>query len=269
MASYEMKKKKGNLPLFLLVFFFAGGYLFFFSSTVWMPASSSATLLTPLAEDTQWEDRTFQIVRWDYCEKTGTMEVELDVQNNAYDGIDKYLYSAKDRKNSDLTVETVIQEPDWIVLQIKKIKKNFGEMSLRIDMPAEKKEADTLHLYTNMNDVTRVDTLKTKDRAGYQRGRFEIQIENYQKTIAGKEKQILSLGKEKEQMQEEINRLQKKTAYQTEEQKEETDTQIKDIQGNIATKEEEIQKLQTESEELKERIVLANKQIEEIQKDMN
>lgn len=263
-GSYELKKKKGSAIFFFTISLFIGGYMFFFSSTLWMPAGSAASLLTPIGEDTSWEERTFQIIRWDYCEKTRVMEVEMDVHNNSYDGINTYAYSAVDRNSDKLTVEKIIEEPDWIILQIKGISERFSEMSLRVGMDREGSEADMLKLYTNVNAVNKVESITKQDRNGYRTLRFETQMAAYEKEIDKKEKQISQLTKQMEQMQGEIERLQSDLDYQTEEQKEETDTQIKEIEGNKTSSSEEIEKLQQEIRELTDRISLIKKQMAEV-----
>lgn len=58
MRSYELKKKKGNLGLFLAAFFFISGYIFFLSSEMWMPSRLSASLQTPLRKAIDWGTHT-------------------------------------------------------------------------------------------------------------------------------------------------------------------------------------------------------------------
>lgn len=264
-TSYEIKKKKGSIVFFLIIFLFIGGYMFFFSSTLWMPTGSAASLLTPLGENTSWADRTFQIIRWDYCEDTGIMEIEMDVHNNSYDGINNYNYSALDRNNDKLEVDRIIEEPDWIILQIKGVSAKFREVSLRVEMKSEDSNTDMLKLYTNVNAVNKVTSITKQDRSGYRRNRFETQIANYERGINKKENQISRLKSQISQMQGDIERLQSGMDYQTEKQKEETDDQIKEIEGNKTSNLGEIEKLQQEIRELTERINLTKKQMAEEQ----
>lgn len=262
MGKYEFKKKKGNFMFLLILFLIAGGYAFFFTSTSWMPSGAAATLLTPLGEEQTWEERTFQIIRWEYSEVQQMMEIEMDIANQSFDGVNTYEYSAVDRTGDDLSVTAVIEEPDWAILQIQGISPSFGEISLRVAIPG-KDELNPLRLYTNVNDVKKVEKLTKKDRTGYRRGRFEQQIETYQKEIQKKEKRIQTLTLQNEQMQLEINRLQGDTAYQTEEQKEETESRVNEIAGNQTSNQEEMEKLQAQIKELQDRIQLIEKQIAE------
>lgn len=259
MNSYLFKKKKGNFPLFFVVFFFVGGYLFFFSSNYWMPANLSAKLQTELRENITWGERTLQIRRWDYCEADEVMEVELDVANNSYDGKNHYIYTAVSRSNNNLTVETMIEDSDWIVLRIAGVNKDFGEVSLRLDK--DKKETDTLRLYTNVNVVNRVQSLTKRDRTGYMVLRMETDKVAYEKENTSLEKQIRELSEKNARMQEEIEHLHSKTSYQTEEQKQETDDRIKEIQLSMTENQDSILSLTEKIEENKKRIALLEKQI--------
>lgn len=256
--------RQGGLVFYLIIFFFAGGYLVFFSSSTWMPASLSASLQTVPGEDMEWAGRTFRIARWDYCEEMEMMEVELDVRNDTFDGTDHYIFHAAARSGGSLAVETVIGEPDWIILQIKEVPGNFGELSLRVDLPQGTEETGTLKLYTNVNDVNRVASIEKKDREGYRRGRAMLQIEDYKKQIGEKQDRMAALAKQSGQMQEEIERLQEDTGYLTEEQKQETGSRILEIEKNIKGNTEETEKLRQEAGELEERIRLAEKQIQDM-----
>lgn len=263
---YERKKRSGNRLFFFLVFFFTGGYLFFFSSMAWMPKSVAANLVTPLGEDTQWKNRTFRVIRWDYEESSGKMEVELDVSNDSYDGKNQYSYAAVDRAADKLKVETVMEKPDWIILQILGVDDDFGEMSLRIGMKGNDAEEEALRLYTNTHDVNRVSSLVKKDEIGYRSQRLQMDIENNQQVISKLESGIQKLQKESEEMQKEITRLKESIEYQTLEQQEDTLSRVNEIQGNCTANSDEIAKKQQEIEERKTRISLLEKEICELRK---
>lgn len=259
-------RKKGSLAFYLVLFFFAGGYLLFFSSSMWMPASLSASLQTTLGDEMEWNGRFFRIVRWDYCEDLEMMEVEMDVRNDSFDGINKYEFHAVARNGGSPVVETVIGEPDWIILQIKDVSGDFGELSLRVNLPKGTEE-EMLKLYTNVNDVNRVSSIEKKDKKGYQCGRVMLQMEGYHKKIREKQARIKDLENQDRQMQEEIGRLQEDTGYLTEEQKQEAASRVMEIEGNRKGNTEETEKLRQEIRELEERIRLAEKQIRDLEKE--
>ncbi len=260
-------RKKGSLAFYLVLFFFAGGYLLFFSSHVWMPASLSASLQTALGEEVQWAGRTLKVIRWDYCEETERMEVELELRNDTFDGVDQYRFHAAVRGSGKPVVETVIGDPDWIILQIQDVPGSFGELSLRMDLPQEQEGVETLKLYTNVNAVNRVSRLEKKDRTGYQKERALFLIEGYRKEIQEKQDSIKALENQDRKMQEEIGRLQKDTGYQTKEQMQETESRIMEIEGDRKGKAGEREKLQQEIRELEERIQLTEKQVADLGKE--
>lgn len=259
MRSYELKKKKGNLGLFLAAFFFISGYIFFLSSEMWMPSRLSASLQTPLRKAIDWGERTLEIRRWDYCERTEIMEIELDMENKAFDGKNHYHYSAVSRNGGQLEVKPIIEDEDWIILRIHNVSSQFGEISLRL--AREDREDDILRLYTNVNAVGRVESLEKKDRKGYQILRLETEIAAYEKDIRKKEKKVKSIKEKNARMQEEINRLQSSSAYQTEEQKSETAEKIGDIQSEMTANQDTIQSHEQQITEITERIVLLKEQI--------
>ena len=254
-----MKKRKGNFALFGLLTILIAGYMFFFSSTVWMPTNLSAQLQTPLNENVQWGDRTLQLIRWDYCEAEQIMEVEINIENNSYDGKNHYRYSAVDRSNEQLTVDTIIEDSNWIILRINNVKEEFGEVSLRLDMPEN--TDNTLKLYTNVNAVNRVAELKKRDRRGYQRLSLKRKAEAYEKEIQSLEKKKQLLAEKNERMRDEVIRLQNDLFYQTEEQREEQENKINDINSGINTNLDDIQSYEKQIEEKRERIELIEKQM--------
>ena len=74
--------------------FFIRGYLLFFTSRYWMQTSGGAKRLSPLNQEIDWNDRKVRLLRWEYSPDQKLMEVELAITNTAFDGMDKYQYSA-------------------------------------------------------------------------------------------------------------------------------------------------------------------------------
>ena len=146
-----MKRNKDAIRFFIIIFFFVGGYVFFFSSTYWMPTSADASYLTKIGVTNSWEDREVTINRWQYSETQQLMEIDLDVANKSYDGINKYKFSAMDLKGNKLKCDVMIEEDDWIILRISGIPKRWSDVSLRMEMPDG--TGDRLKLYTNVVDV--------------------------------------------------------------------------------------------------------------------
>ncbi len=256
-------QKKGNLHFFLILFIFIGGYLFFFTSNSWMPAGSSANALTPTGQENEWNGRTVSVIRWDYCENSGMMEVELAIRNTSYDGQNTYEYSALEKQGKNLSVKTVLEEADWVILQIADLPRRWSEISLRMDMKEDAESLGLLKLYTNVNDVHCVDRIVKKDRDGYLKARFETQIAAYKSAIESLQGEIQNLEKEMQEINSEIARLQESRQYQTEEQQTATDRAITEAESKYKSAETEISGKQAEIAEMNERITLTQKQMEE------
>lgn len=152
------------------------------------------------------------------------MEIDLDVANKSYDGINKYKFSAMDLKENKLKCDVMIEEEDWIVLRISDIPKRWSDVSLRMEMPDG--TGDRLKLYTNVVDVERVTELKSMDKNGYKTQKFNIEISNMQKEVESDNKQIDKLNNEIAEVQKEIERINKEKIYQTDKEKTESDSLI-------------------------------------------
>lgn len=262
---YKVKKIKSSISFILVVFLFIGGYTFFFTSRYWMPVGSDAERLTKLNVVNAWDDdREVTIIRWDYCEKSSSMEVELDIKNLSFDGNNTYDFSAVESINGKMKVETVLEEADWVIIRLTELPKRWSEISLRIDKQEPDEDDTTLKVYTNVNDVNRVEQIIDKDINGYRKGRFEMQLAAYQKQISDVENEIQSKTEYIEEIQGEIARLETEKQYQTEEQKAETDKLIADANSRMASEQEAIVKLQDEIVEVNERIAMLQRQMEEV-----
>lgn len=260
---YCFYQKKGNLNFILILFFFVGGYVFFFTSNSWMPAGSSANALTPPGQENEWNGRTVSVIRWDYCEDSGTMEVELGIRNASYDGQNTYAYSALEKRGENLEINVVLEEAEWVIIQIMDVPKRWSEVLLRLDMKDDAESMGFLKLYTNVNDVNHVERIEKKDRDGYLKERFETQIRTYQDMIGSLQEEIQKLEEEKQQIQLEITRLQESRQYQTAEQQTATDRAVTEAESKYRGAEEEIAQKQAEITEINERIILTQRQMEE------
>lgn len=264
MDSYGVMKRKNTFYFYVVIAVIVGGYFFFLTSNQWMPTNAAANLFSPLNETMQWNSRDITIERWEYSPEQEIMEVELALVNQSYDGMDSYYFSAVDRKNDKLNVSKVVEDPDWIILQITGVSKNFGEVSLRLNMEESSDPLDALKMYTNVHDVARVDSISAKEKKEYQADRLRREISIYDKTIEKATKTISELTAQNKNMQKEIDRLNQDFSFQTDDQKEDTTERISEIQSNQRSNQEEIEDQQKMIEEDQKRIELLQKQIEEV-----
>ena len=254
----SIKRNKDAIRFFIIIFFFVGGYVFFFSSTYWMPTSADASYLTKIGVTNSWEEREVTINRWQYSKTQQLMEIDLDVANKSYDGINKYKFSAMDLKGNNLKCKVMIEEDDWIVLRISDIPKRWSDVSLRMEMPDG--TGDRLKLYTNVVYVERVTELKSMDKNGYMAQKFNIEISNMQKEVESDNKQIDKLNNEIAEVQKEIERINKEKIYQTDKEKTESDSLIAEANSTITSKQKDIQELMADIDEINKRIDMKNKE---------
>lgn len=255
-------RNKDSIYFVIIIFLFIAGYAFFFTSRLWMPPGSDVRYLTNLNEDVNWGNRTIQIIRWDYCDESKTMEVELDVENSEFDGKNSYDFEALEYGGKELKIKKIVEEADWIVIQISELPKRWSEVSLRMFVAGT--DSDKLKLYTNIKAVNKVEQVVEKDINGYRVGRLEAEILNYQNEVADKNKEISELTAEIENIQAEISRLEESKTYQTEIQIEATNEKISDANTKLISNQEKIMDLQEEIEEINKRIEMVQLQINEV-----
>lgn len=256
----------GETLYFVSVFvLFIAGYLFFFTSNYWMPVSSSATAYTEVGRELSWNGKGVTLTRWDYCEKDQLMEVEIDIRNLAYDGQNRYQFSAQSRSGKQITVTPIIEDEDWIILHLVDVPERWSEILLWMDQKEYSDQtAGALKLFTNINDVNEVDRIETKDWAGYRKQRFENQITLYQDQIAEYQKEIADNQNKIQEIEKEILRLDGSKKYQTVDEQVQTDQSIENARKEIAEKQQENMDTQDLINQLTEKVSLIQKQMEEV-----
>lgn len=259
----NVKNKNGTLMFRIFLFLFIGGYLFFFSSKLWMPTTGDAKRVTKIGQEMEWNDRKVKILRWDYSKDQNLMEVELSIVNKKFDGINTYQYTALKPDGTSLAVSVVLEEPDWVILQIKDVPKKFSELALRMEI-SNNEDAGMIRMYTNKNDVRMVSRIKAKDRNGYLQARYEEEISGYKDSISDLDQQIREEKEEIENIKEEIARLDSNREYQTEEENTQTDSLILEAESNRTSLEDKIKSQESEIEEYQERISKIKEKIESI-----
>ena len=165
MAS-ERKKRNRNIFFSIVLFLFIGGYTVFFTSRFWLRIPVQSGNATKIGTTVDWNDREVKLIRWEYSKQQNEMEVELDITNKRYDGINRYKFSAVDLNGNPLYVDKIIEEDDWIVLQIKDLPSRWSDISLRMDMPKEREDT-TLKLYSSLQDVKKVGKIEKRSRTEY------------------------------------------------------------------------------------------------------
>ena len=252
--------------LFLVIFLFvAAGYVFFFTSAQTLPGGNSvvATKMNyPLAFD---DRRTVTITRWDYAPEQGVMEIEMELDNQSFDGLDAYSFSAlsKNLRQSELTVKPIITDSDLYVIQFSGVPSDWRSVSLRIKVNDPSK-TDVLKCYANTESVHTVPELHEKTKNEYLRDRLLRKISGYQEEIE-KLKDTYDQNKQKIAALEDKNRqLEEGRKYQTAEEIEKTNQEIQTNKNQLETLKTEQENNLKDQDEYNLRIVKTQEQADDL-----
>lgn len=243
--------------LFLVLVVILAGYAVFFTSHQWMPKSANGSLLTPLNESVTYEGREFTIRRWDYCESEQTMEIELDIANSTFDGLDSYSYYLRTRTGDEVQgygVIPVVETPRFLVLQAKQIPAGFQDVALYIQIADPNADHDYLTVYTNNTAIGQAETLPEQTEPEYRKNRITREIRQVQDTI---DKNNAASGEAQEKIariKDAITEIEADKIYQSSGQIEESDKQIAAYMQQQKDAEATVKELEQENQELKEKI---------------
>lgn len=227
-----MKHKKSIFfPTFIVIFIV--GYAFFLTSKLWYPNGDDLVTATKLNTEKFFNGRTVKVMRWDYSKSQGLCEVELDISNQQYDGIDTYDYEAILPSGKELDIKNIIEKPDFVVLHIT-VPKNWQEISLRLRLPEKARTSDstTLKLYGTIQSVQNVSNIKEMSFLDYQIRRLDDSIQFYNKEIGKNAKSIATLTEKYNHMSTTIADLNSQKQYMTEEEISDTDQTIASTQSD-------------------------------------
>lgn len=253
-----LPKKKSRF-LFSFTVFAAVGYLLFLTSKLWFPTSSDLVEATPLYAKQEIETYEVYLTRWDCATEQGVMELTIEMENS--DILDtKFSYTAVERTQGDLKVETVIDDPSYVILRITGLKSNWREVSVRINQ----KKKEVAKLYTNYEQVNQKDSLKRRTKVSYQKGRLMDQIAYNHSLVKSNENSKVAIQKENEKLEAKIKEVEE-MEYLTEDQIQKNKDIISRAQAKINSNKEEIEKLDQDSETLNEKNQKIREQAEALQ----
>lgn len=258
--------KKNFLKVFLIFFFM--GYMIFLTSYEWYPTKADLVQPTALLKETSWNNRKVTILSWDYSESQKMMEIKLDISSSALDDISTYNFKVMERNDGYQKVEKVVEQDDYVVLRITDLKKNWSEISLKMSLPdgvdlQERKLSDTeLKMYTNSQDVNKVNFITDKSDQEYIIERLNDRIQEYATQIDNLQQEIESYNQTIQGIENNISGMQEKEKYQT-------DEQIKDTEKIIASAKSDINSLQSEITSDNNKIIEYNKRITKAQEEMS
>lgn len=180
----KLKNLTQTKMLLLLCFLFVLGYVFFFNSKTIIPDGEvveTSSFHTALAFN---YDRTVTLNRWDYSKEQKTMEVEFEVTNDSFDGVDTYEYTCliKTDRIHKYPVKMVVNRSDFIVVHIENVPDKFKSISLRLQ-PKGYKDDSIMRLVGSPDSVTNVSDISIRTLSEYQKLRIYRQIEKHQQNI--------------------------------------------------------------------------------------
>lgn len=260
------KKARRNRNMFLYIFLivFIGGYGLFFTSKSWFPGRDDVIAATKFNITRTWEKREITLDNWVYSKSQRMMEIQIDINNTSYDGIDKYKFTAVDRKKGFLDVQTVVENNDFVVLRIINLKADWSEISLRMNLPGVE-NSSTYKMYTNKYDVSAVSNIEDKTENQYLLAKLQNMIDSYTEQIKDLSKQIEDTQKVINNCNSDIEALKAKKKYQTDEEKKDTDQMISDANTKISSLSAEITENNSDVLEYKARIEKTKEQMKQYQ----
>jgi len=185
------RNRNSQFPIFLATAII--GYFLLFTSKVWMPDYNLSEVFTAMESVSTLDNRNFTLKNWIYSPEQNMMEVEVDVINNNFDNIDKYLFSCRDQNYKLLQTSAVIEEKNLLVVHILNIPVDFKELSFRIKVDYGEDNQDVgkmVRFYTNRDTIMNVDKIDNKTPTEYFAARLERNIKTYNQTIQSLQKEI-------------------------------------------------------------------------------
>lgn len=198
--------------------------------------------------------------------KSTLEEVELDISNQKFDGENTYRFTALETNAGPLKVKPILEEMDWVILQIEGIPEKFAEISLRMEMEDDE-TAGVVKMYTNVNEVARVNAIEKKDRNGYLAQRYEQEILGYESEIREWNGKIVEAEDKISTIEQEIQEMKAKEEYQTDAQIEDTENMISEAQNEILATEEAIVEYEVDIKERQQRIQNVQLQLNELKQE--
>lgn len=230
-----------------------------------MPTNYEKYKTTPFNEVMELNDkRKFTLLRWDYSEDQHLMELEMDVDNSDFTSDESLKFLAKTIPSGKAKIKTVVNEDSYLVIQITNVPEDFKQISFRI---ALSESGNLLRMYSNINDINRVDKIETLTKDEYFYNRLNRNVVTYQADLKKYESEIQENEELIEKITEKNAELEINKEYMTESEKEEINQKILDNENLIANAEKEIDTLQKNILETQNKISATQDHIDSLGKD--
>lgn len=260
-----LKKRRNRNPNFssqLYLKVLIVGYVFFLTSKIWMPGGADLIEATAYYSSTICGSETLNLTKWEYSESQDEMLVVLERSSQDVLGSSPQ-FTAKERTYGEQQIETVIEDPDYLVLKLTKIPKGWKEVSIHVEGSGESSKTEA-RIYTNKEAVARVKNIPNT-LEGYQIARLEAQVDYDDTQMGTKREKLEKLEAEIKELNQIISQLEGQD-YPTEEEAQSSKERIDQARAKISTDEAQIEQTQKEAEELRIRTENLQQQIRDLKK---
>ena len=239
-------------------------YAICLTSKMWMKNNYKNIDITPIGSVVSQNNREVTLISWSYCRDERKMEVLLGISNTAYDGNDTYEWSAEDKDAGSLKVTPIIEERNFVVLQLTDLPSRITVISLRMDQ-SKIQDFETIRLYAapdrNMKSVA---DIKVKSKEEYQIQQIQSEIELANLSISDLEEEIRKNKSTIRNLNTAINDAESDLQYQTSSEMESTNQKISTLRSQKKNANEAIDTAKKKIQELNEKIENLNKEIDSI-----
>lgn len=260
----EKKLQHKNFIIRAFVIFLFFGYGFFFTSTLW--GDSETIKATPYADIIIKHDRNLTLDTWKYSKDQNLMEVQLSIQNNALDGYDRYTFKAIDKEHGYLTVNSILETPDLVVLQFH-APSSWQSLSLQLYFPDKVAAGDFQSFYMNRESVESVPEIETLSENGYRIEKCKRDITYTEKAIQEAQQKIKDNNNRILTYEQEIQTIENDMIYQTSKEKENSQHLIDTATSNMEQLNRDITSTQDSIKENQEKIEMLKKRLTSLEEE--
>lgn len=255
----KKKKVSYNRRMYGIILFLVVGYTFFFSTKFWYIDKSDLMTATAVNAIQTWEGRDIQLISWDYSETQHEMQVQLSINNKAYDDINTYKVSALESESGKLEADVIIEKEDLYVINIMNVPKKWKQVLLTFGFEDGK---SFCKFTTNKFDISTVDKIENHTYEEYMIARFESLIDYYEAEIEDIKEDIAAQNTTIKNCNTDIEKYKEKEEFQTDIEKKETEKLIATANSKISSAQSKINEDNNNIQEYGERIKLAKKQMD-------
>lgn len=240
------------------------GYFIFFLSPLYMPTDFQKYKTTLFNEEMELNpQRKFTLLRWDYSEDQHLMELEMDVDNSDFTSDETLKFSAKTKPSEKVNIKSIVNEDSYLVFQISNIPEDFEQVAFWISLS---KSGKLLRLYSNINDIHKVDHIETLTKDEYLYNRLSRNVQTYQKNIKQYQDEIADKKILIEKATTKNAELETNKEYMTNTEIEEVNQKILDNESLISDTEKEIETLNNKISEEQNKIAMTQEHINSLGK---